>query len=115
MEGSVWSNSDAAGRRCALGDVCGSSIELLRIHKVCQSATVLITSIGHGLAAIAAAKQRSYLAKVHRLDTLTSQCRTNGRAGTRLACSNNQFDHLVDGACYAFFRHVDAVVAVARW
>lgn len=38
------------------------------------------------------------LAKVHRLDTLAAQSRTNWRAGTGLAGSHNQLDDGVDPA-----------------
>lgn len=42
------------------------------------------------------------LAKVHRLDTLATQSRTNWRAGTGLAGAHNQLDNCVDSARGAF-------------
>lgn len=64
-------------------------------------------------AAIAATWPFPYLAEVHRFDTLTSQRRTNGRTGTRLAGSDYQLDNLIDSAGCAFrFRHLDGTVAL---
>jgi hypothetical protein len=46
-----------------------------------------------------------YLAEVHGLDTLATQCRTDGRRGRGLASAHDELDDLV--VCDCFSRHYE--------
>ena len=61
-------------------------------------------------------KATTNLAKVHRLDTLTAQGRTDGRAGTGLPGPDDELDNLIGGSASSL-RHVGdcGCVVVGTW